>query len=85
MIPGNTVSSGATYATHGKWLFFNNSGDMLYAIHQAGAGAGPANDFSIFTVNLLCELHHYARGKFRCPFQSSGGCNECWRAGSHWL
>lgn len=45
-------SGASSYQAHGKHVFFNNAGTVLYVIMQADSTSGLLNDFAIQTYNL---------------------------------
>ena len=46
------VANSASYAAHGKWLFFDSAGVNLYAVSQADSAGGLTNDFAIHSISL---------------------------------
>ncbi|MFN7937660.1 MAG: BACON domain-containing carbohydrate-binding protein [Bryobacteraceae bacterium] len=44
--------NGGAYLPHGRWVFFNNAGTALYAVHQADGASGLLNDFAVQVTDL---------------------------------
>ena len=93
-IPKFTVGLNS-YAAHGRYLFWNAAGNLLFAIIQADPTSGILNDYSIYTVSLNggCNISFptssanppAAGGTFTVGVTASAGC--AWKATSNssWL
>lgn len=46
------VVNSVSHQAHGKWIFFDNSGNTLYAVMQADAQSGLLRDYAIQTFSL---------------------------------
>jgi hypothetical protein len=90
------IASGASsYTAHGRYLFWNASGNRLFAVIQADQTSGLLNDYAIYTVSLnggcntsIDNSNVYASesgGNFSLNVTASAGC--AWKATSSasWL
>ena len=48
----NFVVNSASYIGHGRTVFFNNAGSVLYVLMQADSAAGLTNDYALYTIPI---------------------------------
>ncbi len=89
------TSGSSSYSAHGRYLFWNASGNRLFAVVQADQTSGLLNDYAIYTVSLNggCNTSldnsivnaAAAGGNFTLNVTADAGC--AWKATSSasWL